>query len=102
LASALKTGAILSIIGFTMIILIIFISPLASRQLCKIQSGVVLPDITSQDCVRGYTLGLRNTFSVPGTLLILIGLFIVIMAEVNRTGHKIPNRTIGNDWGDKS
>jgi len=32
----------------------------------------------------------------------VVGLFIVIMAEINRTSHKIPDRTIGNDWGNKS
>ena len=96
--SALKTGVILSIIGFTMILVLIFLSPLAAQQVCKIQSELPSPEITSQECVRDYTFGLRNTFATPGTLLISIGLFIVIMAGINRVDNKISGRTIGSDW----
>jgi hypothetical protein len=47
----------------------------------------------------GYTLGLSNAFVTPGTLFILIGLFIVIMAATNRIDNKIASRIIGSDWG---
>jgi hypothetical protein len=50
------------------------------------------------ECIRDYTFGLRNTFATPGTLLISIGLFIVIMAGINRVDNKISGRTIGSDW----
>ena len=96
--SALKTGAILSIIGFIMLIALQFLSPIAAQQVCKIQLESPIPDIDPQECVRGYTLGLRNTFATPGILLILVGIFIVIMAGTNRTDNKVSGRIIGSDW----
>jgi hypothetical protein len=49
------------------------------------------------DCEEVVIAGL-TVLSVPGTLLILVGFFIVIMAGINRISYKRLGYRIRNDW----
>jgi hypothetical protein len=44
-------------------------------------------------------VGFLAIFPVPGTLLLLIGSFVVVMATTNRIAYRRSGYRIKNDWG---
>ena len=46
-----------------------------------------------------FTAGFLAIFSIPGTLLLLIGSFVVVMATTNRIAYRRCGYRIKNDWG---
>jgi hypothetical protein len=102
-SSALITGLVLCLTGLITVLIALFLVPLIANQLCYLQPTVGLPPL-SEDLTRGgeecsgvFTAGFLAIFSVPGTLLLLIGSFVVVMATTNRIAY----RRCGykNDWG---
>jgi uncharacterized membrane protein len=96
-ASALKTGIILTVIGLVIFIVSEFIPQLIAKQICE--SDTKLTQLNNlQECVRSYTLGFASIIAAPGMVLILVGLFIVIMAIINRIDNRRLGLPIENDW----
>lgn len=106
MSSALRTGLVLCLTGLITILIALFLFPLIANQLCYLQPTVGLPP--SEDLARGgekcsgvFAAGFLAIFSVPGTLLLLIGSFVVVMATTNRIAYRRSGYRIKNDW-DKS
>jgi hypothetical protein len=52
-----------------------------------------------EECSGVFTTGFLAIFSVPGTLLLLVGSFVVVMATTNRIAYRRSGYRIKNDWG---
>ena len=98
MASAFKTGIILTVIGLVIFIVSEFIPQHIAKQICESDTKLNQSN-TLQGCVRSYTLGFRNIIAAPGMVLILVGLIIVIMAAINRFDNRRLGLPIGDDWG---
>lgn len=108
MVSALKTGFVLCIVGMIIAIFAVFLVPLIAGQICDLQPTVARqpPDILDnlqrgKDCAQVVAVGFLTILAVPGTLLLLVGSFIVIMAATNRISYKRFGYGIKNDWGGK-
>jgi hypothetical protein len=105
MSSALKTGLVLCLTGLITVLIALFLVPLIANQLCHLQPKVGLPtlseDLTGvgEECSGVFTTGFLAIFSVPGTLLLLIGSFVVVMATTNRIAYRRSGYRIKNDWG---
>ncbi|HYY67747.1 MAG TPA: hypothetical protein VE572_05305 [Nitrososphaeraceae archaeon] len=104
MSSAFRTGLVLCLTGLITILIALFLVPLIANQLCYLQPKVGLPlaeDLTrgGQECSRVFAAGFLAIFSVPGTLLLLIGSFVVVMATTNRIAYSRSGYRIKNDWG---
>jgi hypothetical protein len=82
--------------------------PLIVNQLCDLQrtEGRVGPGILGnilrgEECIEVITAGFLTIFAVPGTLLLQIGSFVVVMAFTNRIAYRKTGHRIKNDWGDE-
>jgi hypothetical protein len=103
--SALITGLVLCLTGLIIVLFTLFLVPLIANQLCDLQPTVgLLPpldDLLGEECTEVFTAGFLAIFSVPGTLLLLIGSFVVVMATTNRriayrrSGYRIKNDGLG-------
>lgn len=105
MTSALRTGYVLCIIGLITVLVALFLVSLFADQMCDLQptAGQLAPDILDNipgdECAELITAGFFTIFAVPGTLLLLIGSFIVVMAVTNRIAYKKFGYRIKNDWG---
>jgi uncharacterized membrane protein len=97
-ASALKTGIFLTVIGLAIFIVSEFIPQHIAKQICESDTKLNRSN-TLQGCVRSYTLGFGSIIAAPGMVLVLVGLIIVIMAAINRLDNKRLGLPIGDDWG---
>jgi uncharacterized membrane protein len=97
-ASALKTGIFLTVIGLVIFIVSEFIPQHIAKQICESDTKLSQSN-TLQECVRSYTLGFASILAAPGMVLVLVGLIIVIMAAINRLDNKRLGLPIGDDWG---
>ena len=98
MASALKTGIILTGTGLVILIVLEFIPQLVAKQICESDTKLT-PLNNIQECIRSYTLGFASILAAPGMVLILVGLIIVIMAAVNRLDNTRLGLPMENDWG---
>ena len=98
MASALKTGIFLTVIGLVIFIVSEFIPQHIAKQICESDTKLSQSN-TLQGCVRSYTLGYASILAAPGVVLVLVGLIIVIMAAINRLDNKRLGLPIGDDWG---
>ena len=104
MSSALRTGLVLCLTGLITVLIALFLVPLIANQLCYLQPTAGLPlskDLTrgGKECSGMLTAGFLAIFSVPGTLLLLIGSFVVVMATTNRIAYRRSGYRIKNDWG---
>ena len=98
MASALKTGIFLTVIGLVIFIVSEFIPQHIAKQICESDTKLSQSN-TLQGCVRSYTLGFASILAAPGMVLVLVGLIIVIMAAINRLDNIRLGLPIGDDWG---
>lgn len=98
MASALRTGIILTAIGLVIFIVSEFIPQLIAKQICESDTKLNQSN-TLQGCVRSYTVSFASILAAPCMVLILIGLIIVIMAAINRLDNKRLGLPIEDDWG---
>jgi hypothetical protein len=101
--SALITGLVLCLTGLITDLIALFLVPLIANQLCDLQPTIGLPspdDLLGgeEECTEVFTAGFLAIFSVPGTLLLLIGSFVVVMATTNRIAYRRSGYRIENDW----
>jgi hypothetical protein len=102
--SALITGLVLCLTGLIIVLFTLFLVPLIANQLCDLQPTVgLLPPsdnlLGEEECTEVFTAGFLAIFSVPGTLLLLIGSFVVVMATTNRRiAYRRSGYRIENDW----
>jgi hypothetical protein len=104
-ASALITGLVLCLTGLITALIALFLVPLIANQLCDLQPTVGLPPPDAlpgvgEKCTEVFTAGFLAIFSVPGTLLLLIGSFVIVMATTNRIAYRRSGYRIKNDWGE--
>jgi hypothetical protein len=104
-ASALITGLVLCLTGLITALIALFLVPLIANQLCDLQPTVGLPPPDAlpgvgEECTEVFTAGFLAIFSVPGTLLLLIGSFVIVMATTNRIAYRRSGYRIKNDWGE--
>ena len=99
--SALKTGLVLCIVGLIIAVIAVFIGPLIGDRLCELQPDILHNLQSGKDCTQVVAVGFLTIVAVPGTLLLLLGSFIVIMAAINQISYKRFRNVIMNDWGGK-
>lgn len=99
--SALKTGLVLCMVGMIIAVNAVFIVPLIAGRICDIQPDFLHNLQRGKDCTQVVTVGFLTILAVPGTLLLLVGSFIVIMAAINQISYKGFRNAIKNDWGGK-
>ena len=99
--SALKTGLVLCMVGMIIAVNAVFIVPLIAGRICEIQPDILHNLQRGKDCTQVVTVGFLTILAVPGTLLLLVGSFIVIMAAINQISYKRFRNDIKNDWGGK-
>jgi len=99
--SALKTGLVLCMVGMIIAINAVFIVPLIAGRICDLQPGILHNLQRGKDCSQVVAVGFLTILAVPGTLLLLVGSFIVIMAAINQISYKRFRNVIKNDWGGK-
>ena len=95
-------------IGVITVLVVSVFVPFIVDQLCDIQPtqerhslGILTNNLRGEDCTEVITAGFLTILTVPGTFLLQIGVFVVIMAVTNRIAYKKSGHTIENDWGDK-
>lgn len=104
LSTALRTGFVLCIAGLSTVSIVLLLVPLVADQACDLQPMATQkpPDVLNLqgggDCEEVVIAGFLTILSVPGTLLLLVGFFIVIMAGTNRIFYKRLGYRIRNDW----
>lgn len=104
LSTALRTGFVLCIAGVSTVSIVLLLVPLVADQACDLQPMAtqkppyVLNLQGGGDCEEVVIAGFLTILSVPGTLLLLVGFFIVIMAGTNRIFYKRLGYRIRNDW----
>jgi disulfide bond formation protein DsbB len=105
LSTALRTGFVLCIAGLSTVSIVLLLVPLVADQACDLQPMATQkpPDVLNNlqgagDCKEVVIAGFLTILSVPGTLLLLVGFFIVIMAGNNRISYKRLGYRIRNDW----
>ena len=102
LSTALRTGFVLCIAGLSTVSIVLLLVPLVADQACDLQPMATQkpPDVLQGggDCEEVVIAGFLTILSVPGTLLLLVGFFIVIMAGTNRISYKRHGYRIRNDW----
>ena len=99
--SALKTGLVLCMVGMIIAVNAVFIVPLIAGRICDIQPDFLHNLQRGKDCTQVVTVGFLTILAVPGTLLLLVGSFIVIMAAINQISYKRFRNVIKNDGGGK-
>jgi hypothetical protein len=104
--SALRTGFALCIIGVIAVLVAPALIPPIVNQLCDLQRtegrlgpGILGNILRGEECIEVITAGFLTIFAVPGTLLLQIGSFVVVMAFTNRIAYRKTGRRIKNDWG---
>src|SRR5918994_4700802 len=102
LSTALRTGFVLCIAGLSTVSIVLLLVPLVADQACD-QATQKPRDVLNNlqgggDCKEVVIAGFLTILSVPGTLLLLVGFFIVIMAGTNRISYKRLGYRIRNDW----
>jgi hypothetical protein len=103
--SALRTGFVVCMIGVITVLVVPVFIPLIVDQLCDIQPtqghslGILTNNLRGEDCTEVITTGFLTILTVPGTFLLQIGVFVVIMALTNRIAYKKSGHPIENDWG---
>src|ERR671918_1771709 len=86
LSTALRTGFVLCIAGLSTVSIVLLLVPLVADQACDLQPMATQkpPNVLNLqgdgDCEEVVIAGFLTILSVPGTLLLLVGFFIVIMA----------------------
>src|SRR5918995_5986941 len=87
LSTALRTGFVLCIAGLSTVSIVLLLVPLVAEQACDLQPMATQkpPNVLNNlqgagDCEEVVIAGFLTILSVPGTLLLLVGFFIVIMA----------------------
>ena len=108
MVSAVRTGFASCIIGVIAVLVAPALIPLIVNQLCDLQrtEGKLVPGIQGnilrgEECIEVMTAGFLTIFTVPGTFLLQIGSFVVVMAFTNRIACRKTGRRIKNDWGDE-
>jgi ABC-type xylose transport system permease subunit len=99
--SALKIGLVLCLVGLIIAVIAVFIGPLIGDRLCELQPDILHNLQGGKDCAQVMAVGFLTILAVPGTLLLLVGSFIVIMATINQISYKRFRNDIKNDWGGK-
>jgi len=99
--SALKTGLVLCMVGMIIAINAVFIVPLIAGRICDLHPGILHNLQRGKDCSQVVAVGFLTILAIPGTLLLLVGSFIVIMAAINQISYKRFRNVIKNDWGGK-
>ncbi len=99
--SALKTGLVLCMVGIIISVIAVFIVPLIAGRICEFQPDILHNLQRGKDCAQIVAVGFVTILSVPGTLLLLVGSFIVIMVAINQISYKRFGNDIKNDWGGK-
>jgi hypothetical protein len=91
----------------TVLVVPVFI-PLIVDQLCDFQPteerhslGRLANNLRGGDCTEVITSGFLTILTVPGTFLLQIGVFVVIMAFTNRIAYKKSGHRFENDWGNE-
>jgi ABC-type xylose transport system permease subunit len=98
--SALKTGLVLCMVGMIVAVIAVFIVPLIAGRICDLQPDILHNLQRGKDCAQVVAVGFLTILAAPGTLLLLVGSFIVIMAAINQIYKRFRN-DIKNDWGEK-
>jgi hypothetical protein len=105
LSTALRTGLVFCIAGLSAVSIVLLLVPLLADQACDLQPVATQkpPDVLNNlqgggNCAEVVIAGFLTILSVPGTLLLLVGFFIVIMAGTNRVSYKRLGYRIRNDW----
>ena len=106
MVSAVRTGFASCIIGVIAVLVAPALIPLIVNQLCDLKRtegtlgpGILGNTLRGEECTEVITAGFLTIFAVPGTLLLQIGSFIVVMAFTNRISYKKTGHRIKNDWG---
>ena len=99
--SALKTGLVLCMVGMIIAVIAVFIVPLIAGRICDLQPDILDNLQRGKDCAQVVAVGFLTILAVPGTLLLLVGSFIVIMAAINQIAYKRFRNDIKNDWDGK-
>ena len=99
--SALKTGLVLCMVGMIVAVNAVFIVPLIAGRICDLQPDILHNLQSGKDCNNEVAVGFLNILDVPGTIFLLVGSFIVIMAAINQISYKRFRNVIMNDWGGK-
>ena len=99
---ALITGHVLCLTGLITVMIALFLVPLVANQLCDLQSIAELPFPDDplgggEECTEVSTAGFLAIFSVPGTLLLLLGSFVVVMTITNRIAYRRSEYRIKNN-----
>jgi hypothetical protein len=99
--SALKTGLVLCMVGMIIAVIAVFIVPLIAGMICDLQPDILDNLQRGKECAQVVAVGFLTILAVPGTLLLLVGSFVVIMASINQISYKRFRNDIKNDWGGK-
>ena len=99
--SALKTGLVLCMVGMIVAVNAVFIVPLIAGRICDLQPDILHNLQSGKDCIHVVAVGFLTILAVPGTLLLLVGSFIVIMAAINQISYKRFRNVIMNDCDGK-
>ena len=102
--SALKTGFVVCMIGVITVLVVPVFAPFVVDGLCDMQPtqrrdslGTLTNNLRGEDCTEVITAGLLTILTVPGTFLLQIGVFVLIMAFTNRFAYKKSGLGIEND-----
>jgi ABC-type xylose transport system permease subunit len=99
--SALKIGLVLCLVGLIIAVIAVFIGPLIADRICELQPDILHNLQGGKDCAQVVAVGFLTILAVPGTLLLLVGSFIVVMAAINQISYIRLRNDIKNDWGGK-
>ena len=99
--SALRTGLVLCMVGMIIAVIAVFIVPLIAGMICDLQPDILDNLQRGKECAQVVAVGFLTVLAVPGTLLLLVGSFVVIMASINQISYKRFRNDIKKDWGGK-
>lgn len=105
--SALRTGFVVCMIGVATVLVVPVFVPIIVDQLCDIQPrqgnglGILRNNPRGEDCTEVITTGFLTILTVPGTFLLQIGVFVVIMAFANKITYNKSGHRLESDWGNK-
>ena len=99
--SALKTGLVLCMVGMIVAVNAVIIVPLIAGRICDLQPDILHNLQSGKDCAQVVAVGFLTILAVPGTLLLLVGSFIFIMAAINQISYKRFRNDIKNDCDGK-
>ncbi|MFZ0695982.1 MAG: hypothetical protein WAM88_02460 [Nitrososphaeraceae archaeon] len=99
--SALKIGLVLCLVGLIIAVIAVFTGPLIADRICELQPDILHNLQGGKDCAQVVAVGFLTILAVPGTLLLLVGSFIFIMAAINQISYKRFRNDIKNDCDGK-